>query len=200
LPRLIVASCVVAITDLISSTPELPDSFGDHCVSDSVRVMREPGYPANQRRKYAATALADLVARQGELADEWYAGDGDETGIKSVDDATINRLVDKDGANPVGPLVKATAFDQVELAVEYISDVYNTQAMSIFVAPEMHRAYMKDKRSNGFYQITDPNQINNGVDFTQHKVIGLPSMAGTTDMWFKSAMSAPLTADVLSKK
>ena len=41
-----------------SELPELPNSFGDHCVADSVRTMREPGYTAAQMREYARSAIA----------------------------------------------------------------------------------------------------------------------------------------------
>lgn len=37
--------------------PDLPDSYGDHCVTDSVRTMREPGYTADQMCAYAQAAL-----------------------------------------------------------------------------------------------------------------------------------------------
>lgn len=45
--------------------PELPASFGDHCVSDSVRTMREPGYTAEQMREYARVAIEALRASEG---------------------------------------------------------------------------------------------------------------------------------------
>jgi hypothetical protein len=49
--------------------PELPDSFGDHCVTDSVRTMREPGYTAGQMRDYARAAMADS-GRQAKVVEE----------------------------------------------------------------------------------------------------------------------------------
>lgn len=50
------------------SLPELPASFGDHCVTDSVRTMRESGYTANQMREYGRACYeAALTERQSEV-------------------------------------------------------------------------------------------------------------------------------------
>ena len=47
--------------------PDLPDSYGDHCVTDSVRTMREPGYTADQMRAYAQAALNARAGGDGWL-------------------------------------------------------------------------------------------------------------------------------------
>jgi hypothetical protein len=98
-----------------------------------------------------------------------------------VDAGTINKL--GVGAGAIGVLDKTTVFEQIEEAIEMITPAYNTQSMNIYVAPEMQRAYLKDKRSNGFYMLEGPGKIDNSVDFTTHRVIGLPSMAGETGMF-----------------
>lgn len=41
--------------------PELPASYGDHCVTDSVRTMREPGYTADQLRAYGQACIDTLT-------------------------------------------------------------------------------------------------------------------------------------------
>ena len=46
--------------------PNLPESFGDHCVTDSVRTMCEPGYTADQMRAYAQAAIDALTRKGGE--------------------------------------------------------------------------------------------------------------------------------------
>lgn len=47
--------------------PPLPKSFGEHCVYDSVRVMREPGYTADQMHQYARdyAALSQPAGARG---------------------------------------------------------------------------------------------------------------------------------------
>lgn len=46
------------------SLPELPASFGDHCVTDSVRTMRESGYTANQMREYGRACYEAALTRE----------------------------------------------------------------------------------------------------------------------------------------
>lgn len=43
--------------------PALPRSYGDHCVTDSVRTMREPGYTASQMREYGAACATHAASR-----------------------------------------------------------------------------------------------------------------------------------------
>jgi len=38
----------------------------------------------------------------------------------------------------------------------------------------MYRAYMRDKRGQGYYQKTSDNEINNNIDFTPQSVQPLP--------------------------
>lgn len=83
----------------------------------------------------------------------------------------------------IGPLSATTIFDQVEAFIEGISPIYQTQAMNVFMAPAMARAYLKDKRSQGFYNLNSAGQIDNSIDFSPQQVVGLPSMAGTTDVF-----------------
>ena len=83
----------------------------------------------------------------------------------------------------VGALDAATIYDQFEKAYELVSEVYQGIAMNIHCAPKWERAFLKDKRSLGFYQIQGPGQIDNSLDFAPANVIGLPSMIGTDD-WF----------------
>ena len=52
--------------------PDLPDSYGDHCVTDSVRTMREPGYTADQMRAYAQSALNARAGGDGGMVERMY--------------------------------------------------------------------------------------------------------------------------------
>lgn len=45
--------------------PELPESYGTHCVWDSVRMMKEPGYTADQMRAYGQQCAATGPAEVG---------------------------------------------------------------------------------------------------------------------------------------
>lgn len=85
--------------------------------------------------------------------------------------------------NTIGPLDAATIYDQAEAIFELVSERYQSTAMNIHFAPKWYRAFLKDKRSLGYYQIQSPGQIDNTLDFSPGKVVGLPSMIGTND-WF----------------
>jgi len=51
------------------------------------------------------------------------------------------------------------------------------------MAPVFARAYLRDKRSQGFYDITSAKQIDLGIDFSPSRVCPLPSMGSCTDLF-----------------
>jgi hypothetical protein len=83
----------------------------------------------------------------------------------------------------VGALDASTIYDQFEKAYDLVSEVYQGMEMNIHCAPKWERAFLKDKRSLGYYQLNSANQIDNSLDFAPAKIVGLPSMIGTDD-WF----------------
>ncbi len=83
----------------------------------------------------------------------------------------------------IGNLSAETIFDQIEAFDKAIPAMYQQMPLCIFVSPTWLRAYLEAKRENGFYQITGDSQINAHIDFTNHKVVGLPSMANSDDMF-----------------
>jgi hypothetical protein len=88
----------------------------------------------------------------------------------------INRL-DMDA------LEASIIYDQLEDAYEQIVEEYQHTPMLICVAPKWQRAFLKDKRSQGFFYHTDPKQIDDSLDFSPAKVKALPSMIGTDDLF-----------------
>jgi hypothetical protein len=82
-----------------------------------------------------------------------------------------------------GDLDPSTIYDQMEEFYELISEEYQNTRMVIGVAPKWKRAFLKDKRSLGYYEITAPGQIDDTLDFSPARVIGLPSMIGSDDLW-----------------
>jgi len=90
--------------------------------------------------------------------------------------AKVNRLT-------MDPLEASTIYDQLEEAFEQVSEVYQNTPMLICIAPKWRRAFLKDKRAQGFYDISDPGQIDDTLDFSPAKVKGLPSMIGTNDLF-----------------
>lgn len=83
----------------------------------------------------------------------------------------------------VGALDASTIYDQFEKAFELVSEVYKTQDLMLCTSPTWARAFLKDKRSLGYYTISGAGQIDNTIDFSKAAVIGLPSMLSTND-WF----------------
>lgn len=83
----------------------------------------------------------------------------------------------------VGALQPDTCFDQVEAFSKKIKAIYRGVPMIICVSQEYERAFLENKRANGFYWLHGPEDLNASVDFTKQVVMGLPSMDDSTDMF-----------------
>lgn len=83
----------------------------------------------------------------------------------------------------IGTLDPDTIFDQVELFVEGISEIYQNTKMNVNMSPKWARAYLRDKRAQGFYQKSSDKEINLSIDFTPQMVTPLPSMANSDVIW-----------------
>lgn len=99
--------------------------------------------------------------------------------IKQLNDGvargTINSVV-------IGALDKDTIFDQVELFVDGISEVYQNMAMNVFMSPSWAKYYHRDKRAQGFYAFPDEanvQRISGKIDFMPQQVVALPSLSGS---------------------
>lgn len=79
----------------------------------------------------------------------------------------------------LGVLNASTIFDQVEKFVDGISEIYQTTAMDVCMAPKWARAYFRDKRAAGFYDRTSAKDIDASIDFCPQMVKALPSLSGT---------------------
>lgn len=93
-----------------------------------------------------------------------------------IDDSSMKLLT-------IGELDKATVFDQVEAAIDEISDIYQGVEMLVCMAPVYARAYQRDKRAQGFYQRTSDKQVDLGIDFSPSSVIPLPCMGTSKDLF-----------------
>lgn len=89
-----------------------------------------------------------------------------------VEAETINSI-------DIETLAASTIFDQVELFVDGIAETYQNVKMNVCMSPKWHRAYLRDKRANGFFTLQTAGEVTNGVDFTPQQVVALPSLSGT---------------------
>ncbi len=93
-----------------------------------------------------------------------------------VNAATINSI-------NVQALNKDTIFDQVELFVDGISDIYQNVQMNVHMSPKWAKYYHRDKRAQGFYSFAGEGDLKKGItgniDFTPQQVVPLPSLSGT---------------------
>lgn len=93
-----------------------------------------------------------------------------------VDAETINSV-------NIGALDKDSIFDQVELFVDGISEIYQNIAMNVHMSAKWAKYYHRDKRAQGFYSFAGEGDIQKGVtgkiDFMPQQVVPLPSLAGT---------------------
>lgn len=82
----------------------------------------------------------------------------------------------------VAELNPTSIFDQLEAFDDAISKshkgVYENVKMNIFVSPAMLKAYKRDKRSQGFYDMKSDKDVDAAVDFSPRTVTALPSMIG----------------------
>jgi len=129
------------------------------------------------------------IAEDMEL-NEYYKGvyAAPASGVAGVSGTAMNGLksiLEKVGINRLTgtALDAATIYDQIEAAFEQIAEVYQNTEMVVAMSPKWARAFLKDKRSLGFYTIDGANKIDNRLDFAPAAVIGLPSMIGTDDIW-----------------
>jgi hypothetical protein len=83
----------------------------------------------------------------------------------------------------IQPLTASIIYDQLEEAYEQVAEEYQHINMLICMSPKWQRAFLKDKRSQGYYQISKPGEIDNSLDFSPAKVHALPSMIGTDDLF-----------------
>lgn len=79
----------------------------------------------------------------------------------------------------IGALDKDTIFDQVEAFVDGISQIYQHVKMDICMSPKWAKAYLQDKRLQGFYQISSDKSIDLGIDFSPQQIKALPSLNDT---------------------
>lgn len=105
------------------------------------------------------------------------------TSGKSMDGLKV--ILGKDNINrlTMDALNASTIYDQVENAFEQISEVYQNTEMIVAMAPKWARAFLKDKRTLGYYTIDGANKIDNRLDFAPAAVVGLPSMINTNDIF-----------------
>lgn len=83
----------------------------------------------------------------------------------------------------IGALNKSTILDQIEAYDDQISDLYTGKPVIHFMSQKWVKFLKRDKRSKGYYFINSPQEIDDTIDFTAHVVCGLPSMAGTNDLF-----------------
>ncbi|MBR4536180.1 MAG: hypothetical protein IKO62_05930 [Bacteroidales bacterium] len=114
-----------------------------------------------------------------------YYGVRDDNGTtpSSCMDGIRKKLID--GANAeypinvirdIGALNPTTCFDQIEAFSKKIKSIYRKVQMIICVSQDLERAFLENKRANGFYWIHGPEDLKPSVDFTKQVVMGLPSM------------------------
>lgn len=121
-----------------------------------------------------------------------YFGERDDAGTtpSACMDGIRKKLIDGASASypinvikDIGKLEANTVLDQVEAFSKSFAPLYQNAPIIICVSQEFKRAFLENKRAAGFYWLNGPQDINSNVDFTKHVVMGLPSMAGSTDMF-----------------
>lgn len=95
---------------------------------------------------------------------------------KGINAGTMNSI-------PLGALTVDTIFDQVEHFADNINEEFQGMDLNIYMDPKWHRAYLRDKRAQGFYTIDGATRIKSDVDFTPFSVVSLPGMYGSNQIF-----------------
>lgn len=98
--------------------------------------------------------------------------------------------------NGIGELNSTDIFDQIEKFADAIPERLKRLPFIFFVSPDMEMAYLRKKRTLGYYQINGDKEIRPNVDFTNFRVVGVPSMTGSKHLW----ATIPQNILYLSKK
>jgi len=131
----------------------------------------------------------DKIAEDMEL-NEYYKGvyAAPQTGTAGVNGTAMNGLkstLETAGIQrlTMSALNATTIYDQIEAAFEQIGEVYQNTEMVVCLSPKWARAFLKDKRTLGYYTIDGASKIDSRLDFAPAEVKGLPSMIGTDDIF-----------------
>jgi len=109
-------------------------------------------------------------------------------GTAATTGASMNGIVKQlqDGVNAdtinsvvLGALSTDTIFDQVELFIDGIAELYQHVSMDVCMSPKWAKAYLRDKRTQGFYTIPSDKSLDLGIDFSPQNIKALPSLNGT---------------------
>ena len=106
-------------------------------------------------------------------------------GFKKImtDAASADHLYPIHRVADIGELNASDIFDQVEAFDDAIPEFLTNVKMYIFMSPAMKKAYFRKLRALGFYDVASAKGLSFTVDNTEHEIIGLPSMTGSTDIW-----------------
>ncbi len=89
-----------------------------------------------------------------------------------VDAETMNSI-------DIETLAEATIFDQIELFTDGIAEIYQHVSMDVCMSPKWAKAYLRDKRAQGFYTIPSEKSLDLGIDFSPQRIKALPSLNGS---------------------
>lgn len=108
-----------------------------------------------------------------------------EAGLSGASMNGLKYLLENGNQNrlEMDALDAATIYDQLEAAYEQIAEEYQNEPMVICMSNKWHRAFLKDKRSLGYYDMKSSTEIDNSLDFSPARVKGLLSMTGTNDIF-----------------
>ncbi len=79
----------------------------------------------------------------------------------------------------LGKLTTSNIFDKVEEFSDQIDELYQGFPMNICMSKKWRKAYLRDKRAQGYYDMQSDADVNSKVDFTPLDIVGIPGMYGS---------------------
>ncbi len=101
--------------------------------------------------------------------------DGVDGFLKVIDDGIAAGKINEVSLDPLTP---ANTFDAVEEFADAIDEVYQDESMPIFMSKKNYKNYHRDKR-NTHGQDPSFKKGDDNVDFTENRLVSLPSMSGS---------------------
>lgn len=174
----------------VSVTPhDIQESYIGFLGGDETRTMKEWPIIRWLMEEYLAKQIqADREVKLVYTGKRVIGGTTPETCMDGIREQLIKGVKSDYPINLVtgiGKLTESDIFKQVEDFDKQIHELYQNRPVSIYVAPKWLRAYRQAKRDMGLYNINvgQVNQLDETIDFSNHKLVALPSMTGTDDMW-----------------
>jgi hypothetical protein len=145
--------------------------------------MVVPQIQEDRETEMIYTGVYKAIASEGTAGDAADCYDGFEKQMNDYDTASVITPI------ALGTITTANAFDKIETFHDALPFKWQQKEMKVFMSDTIRKWAARDRRASyGQNMNYDPTTQNAKIDFTNHTIVGLPSMASkqrifTTPSW-----------------